>query len=115
MVHDLPSPVHLPPHVREARLHRLTVVGLASHEGVQASVQVGVFTVILHIVRRDGAVRELLEELHEVLPCRLAVTDELGGDGGEEGEIGGGVEGGDLVKVFCNQCIVPGLEICLQL
>jgi hypothetical protein len=79
-VHDLPRPVHLPPHVREPRLHRLSVVGRADEEGVQAGVQVGVFAIVLHIVRRDGAFGELLEKLHEVLLGGVRVTDELGGD-----------------------------------
>ena len=57
-MHDLPRPVHLPPHVREPRLHRLSGVGRAGEEGVhwQAGVQVGVLAIVLHIVRRDGVV-----------------------------------------------------------
>ncbi len=113
VVHDLPRPIHFPPHVREPSLHGLTVPGRTGHESVQASVQVGARTEALHVVRGDGAVGELLEELHKVLLGGLRVADELGRDGGEEGEVGGGVEGGNLVKVLLLEGIVPGLEVFL--
>ena len=113
VVHDLPRPVHLPPHVREPRLHRLAVLLWARHEGVEASVQVGVSAVALDVVSRDSAVGQLLEKLHEVLLGGLWIADELGGDRGEEGEIGGGIEGCNLLEVFLLERVIPTLEVIL--
>ncbi len=114
VVHDLPRPVDLAPHVREASLHRRAALRGAGQEGVHARVQVGVIAVALNIIRCDGAVGELLEELHEVLLGRLTIADELGGDGGEEGEVLGGVEAGDLLEVLLLEGVVPGLEVGLK-
>jgi hypothetical protein len=96
-VHDLPRPVHLPPHVREPRLNGLAILSRPCHEDVQARVQIGVSAIALHVVGRDGAFGEPLEESREVLLGRLAIPDELGGNSGEEGEAGRGVEVSDLL------------------
>jgi hypothetical protein len=61
----------------------------------------------------DGAVGELLEKLHEVLLGEVRAADELGGDCREEGEVCGGVEGRDLVKVLLLERVIPGLEVFL--
>ena len=114
VVHDLPGAVGLAPHVREARIHRLAVVLGACHEGVEAGVEVRVVAVLLDVVGGDGAVGQLLEEVHEVLLGRLAVADELGRHGGEEGEVLRRVERGNLLVILLFEGIVPRLEILLQ-
>jgi hypothetical protein len=78
-------------------------------------VQIRVFAIALHVIRRDSAAGEPLEEVHEVLLGGLPVADELGRDGGEEGQIRGGVERRDLVEVLLQQRVVPGLEVGLLL
>jgi hypothetical protein len=70
-------------------------------------VQVGVGAVPLNVVGSDGAVGELLEELHEVLLGRLPVLDELRGDGREERELCRGVEPSDLLEVLLLEGVVP--------
>ncbi len=113
VVHDLPLALDLAPHVREARLHRRAVVGRAGHEGVHARVEIGVLAVALHVVGGDGTLRELLEEVDEVLPGRMGVADEVGRDRGQKGKLRRGVERGDLVVVLGNERVVPLLEVLL--
>jgi hypothetical protein len=68
----------------------------------------------LNVVGGDGAVGKLLQELREVLLGALGVADELGRNSGEEGEIGGGVKGGNLLEVLGLQGRVPLLEVLLH-
>ena len=77
--------------------------------------QVRVLTKALHVVRRDCAAGQPLEEVHEVLLGGLSVADELGGDGGEEGQIRGGVERCDLLEVLLQEGVVPRLEVRLMI
>ena len=48
-----------------------------------------------------------LQEVHEVLLGGLGVADEVGGDGGQERELSGGVQAGDLLVVLSLEGIVP--------
>ncbi len=109
---DAPLAVDPAPHVGESRRHRLATLGSAHREGVCACVQVGIVTVALDGVRGDSAVGDALEELHEALDSRWAIADELRG-GGEEGEVSGGVERGNLFEVLLLESIIPNLEIFL--
>ena len=113
-MHDLPHTVDLAPHVGEASLHRLAVVLRTGHEGVHAGVEIRVWAEALHIVGGDGALRQLLEEVHKVLLGRLAVADELRRHGREEGQVLGAVQGRNLLVVLLLERVVPSLEICLQ-
>jgi hypothetical protein len=45
----------------------------------------------------------------------VSIADELGGDGGEEGEVLGGVKGGDPLIVLGLEGVVPALEILLRI
>jgi hypothetical protein len=65
----------------------------------------------LNLVGGDGALRKLLQELHEVLLGALGIADELGGDSGQEGKIGGGVHGGNLQSSIMRQA---GLKDCMK-
>ena len=114
MVHNLPHAVDLAPHVGEARLHRCAVVGRTGHEGVHASVEVGVVAEVLHVIFRNCALGQLLEEVHEVLLRRLRVADELGRHSREERQILRAVKRSDLLIVLLLKSVIPCLEVCLQ-
>jgi hypothetical protein len=45
----------------------------------------------------------------------VSIAYELGGDGGEEGEVLGGVKGGDPLIVLGLEGVVPALEILLRI
>jgi hypothetical protein len=107
VVHNLPVAVNLAPHVGEAGLDSLAGILGSDHESVHAGVEVGVLAVALNVVGGDGAGRELLEELHEVLLGLVSVLDELGRDSGEERQVLGGVEGGDLLELLGLEGVVP--------
>ena len=113
MVSDLPVAIDLAPHVGEASLHRGTSVGLAQLEGVHARVKVGIATVRLDTVVRDGAERVLLDEGLEVLLGVVIALDVLGRDSRKEGKLGWGVHVGDGLCVLGLESIIPPLEVGL--
>jgi hypothetical protein len=107
VVHNLPCAIDLAPHVGEASLNSLAGILGSDHESVHAGVEVGIVAVGLNVVGGDGAGGELLEESHEVLLGGLGVADELGGHSGEERQVGGRVEVGDLLELLGLEGVVP--------
>ena len=113
VVDDLPLAIDEPPHVREARLHRLAGVLRASHEGVHAGVEVGVRGEALHGVGGDLADWQALHEVLEVAASSMGVANEVRRHGREESEIRSGVEGSGSVIVPGLQSLVPSIEVRL--
>jgi hypothetical protein len=105
VVYNLPVAIDPAPHVGEASLDGGAVS--SDLESVHAGVEVRVLAVALNVVGGDGAGGELLQELGKVLLGGLGVADELGGHGGEERQVGGRVEAGDLLEVLGLEGVVP--------
>ena len=113
MVSNLPVAIDLPPHVGEASLHRSTSAVLAQLEGVHARVKVGIASVHLDAVVRDGAERILLDERLEVVLGVVVALDVLGRDCREEREFRWCIHAGDDLSLFGLEGIIPPLEVGL--
>ena len=113
VVSDLPVAIDLPPHVGEASLHRASSAGLAQLERVHARVKIGIASVHLDTVVRDGAERVLLDEGLEVLLGVVIALDVLGRDSRKEGKLRWNVHVGDGLCVLGLESIIPPLEVGL--